>query len=67
MFRQYLAQAEGAQEVFTALNTAGLTDVAVVLVGKNVVVEDTNSSAVYFGGWRGSNDFAAALFGGGGK
>lgn len=37
--KQYLAQAEGAQEVFTALNTAGLTDVAVVLVGKNVVVE----------------------------
>ncbi|MBH8563217.1 Fe-S cluster assembly protein SufD [Nostoc sp. CENA67] len=37
--QQYLAQAEGAQEVFTALNTAGLTDVAVVLVGKNVVVE----------------------------
>ncbi|RCJ24832.1 Fe-S cluster assembly protein SufD [Nostoc minutum NIES-26] len=37
--RQYLAQAEGAQEVFTALNTAGLTDVAVVLVAKNVVVE----------------------------
>lgn len=38
--RQYLAQAEGAQEVFTALNTAGLTDAAVVLVGKNVVVEE---------------------------
>jgi Fe-S cluster assembly protein SufD len=37
--RQYLAQAEGAQEVFTALNTAGLSDAAVVLVGKNVVVE----------------------------
>lgn len=36
---QYLAQAEGAQEVFTALNTAGITDVAVVLVGKNVVVK----------------------------
>ncbi len=36
---QYLAQAEGAQEVFTALNTAGLTDVAVVLVEKNVAVE----------------------------
>jgi len=37
--RQYLAQAEGAQEVFTALNTAGITDVAVVWVAKNVVVE----------------------------
>ncbi|MBD2725038.1 Fe-S cluster assembly protein SufD [Nostoc sp. FACHB-892] len=37
--RQYLAQAEGAQEVFTALNTAGMTDAAVVWVKKNVVVE----------------------------
>lgn len=37
--KQYLAQAEGAQEVFTALNTAGITDVAVVWVKKNVVVE----------------------------
>ncbi|MEH2088294.1 Fe-S cluster assembly protein SufD [Nostoc sp.] len=37
--RQYLAQAEGAQEVFTALNTAGITDAAVVWVKKNVVVE----------------------------
>lgn len=37
--REYLAQAEGAKEVFTALNTAGLNDVAVVWVGKNVVVE----------------------------
>jgi Fe-S cluster assembly protein SufD len=37
--RNYLAQAEGAQEVFTALNTAGLTDVAVVWVPKNLVVE----------------------------
>ncbi|OUL33564.1 Fe-S cluster assembly protein SufD [Nostoc sp. 106C] len=36
---QYLAQAEGAEEVFTALNTAGLTDVAVVVVRKNVVIE----------------------------
>jgi Fe-S cluster assembly protein SufD len=36
---QYLAQAEGAQEVFTALNTAGMNDVAVVWVGKNVIVE----------------------------
>ncbi|MEH2075985.1 MAG: Fe-S cluster assembly protein SufD [Nostoc sp.] len=37
--RQYLAQAEGAQEIFTALNTAGITDAAVVWVKKNVVVE----------------------------
>ncbi len=36
---KYLAQAEGSQEVFTALNTAGLTDAAVVLVRRNVVVE----------------------------
>jgi Fe-S cluster assembly protein SufD len=36
---KYLAQAEGSQEVFTALNTAGLSDVAVVLVRRNVVVE----------------------------
>jgi Fe-S cluster assembly protein SufD len=37
--RQYLAQASGNSEVFTALNTAGMTDAAVVWVGKNVVVE----------------------------
>ncbi len=37
--QQYLAQAEGAQEVFTALNTAGIIDAAVVWVKKNVVVE----------------------------
>ena len=37
--RNYLAQAEGAQDVFTALNTAGLTDVAVVWIPKNLVVE----------------------------
>ncbi len=37
--RQYLAQASGNREVFTALNTAGMTDAAVVWVGKNVVVE----------------------------
>ena len=36
---EYLAQAEGAKEVFTAVNTAALNDVAVVWVGKNVVVE----------------------------
>ncbi|MHC5833079.1 MAG: Fe-S cluster assembly protein SufD, partial [Nostoc sp.] len=37
--QQYLAQAEGAHEVFTALNTAGITDAAVVWVKKNVVFE----------------------------
>jgi Fe-S cluster assembly protein SufD len=37
--QQYLAQSEGTREVFTALNTAALNDVAVVWVGKNVVVE----------------------------
>lgn len=35
----YLAQAGGTQEVFTALNTAGIADVAVVWVEKNVEVE----------------------------
>jgi Fe-S cluster assembly protein SufD len=37
--QEYLAQSEGTRDVFTALNTAGLNDVAVVWVGKNVVVE----------------------------
>ncbi|MBD2626527.1 Fe-S cluster assembly protein SufD [Trichormus variabilis] len=37
--REYLAQSEGEKEVFTSLNTAALNDVAVVWVGKNVVVE----------------------------
>ncbi|MEA5503018.1 Fe-S cluster assembly protein SufD [Halotia wernerae UHCC 0503] len=36
---QYLAEAEGAQEVFTALNTAGISDAAVIWVAKNVSVE----------------------------
>ncbi|TBR60492.1 Fe-S cluster assembly protein SufD [Westiellopsis prolifica IICB1] len=36
---KYLAQSEGALEVFTALNTAGIQDLAVVWVPKNVVVE----------------------------
>jgi Fe-S cluster assembly protein SufD len=36
---KYLAQQEDATEVFTALNTAGLTDVAIVWVDANVVVE----------------------------
>ena len=37
--REYLAQAEGTSDVFTALNTAGITDAAVVWVPKNVTVE----------------------------
>lgn len=37
--RDYLDQSQGAQELFTALNTSGLTDVAVVWVPKNLVVE----------------------------
>jgi len=37
--KQYLAQAEGSKEVFTALNTAGISDAAVLWVGKNVIVE----------------------------
>jgi Fe-S cluster assembly protein SufD len=35
----YLAQQQGSAEVFTALNTAGLTDAAVVWVAKNIAVE----------------------------
>ncbi len=37
--KKYLAQQQGASEVFTALNTAGISDVAIVWVGKNVVVD----------------------------
>lgn len=37
--QDYLGKAEGSAEVFTALNTAGLTDVAVVWVDKNLQVE----------------------------
>ena len=36
---KYLAQQEGDEEVFTALNTAGLTDVAVIWANPNVIVE----------------------------
>jgi len=36
---QYLAQPQGVTDVFTSLNTAGLTDAAVVWVAKNTVVE----------------------------
>lgn len=35
----YLGQQQGSQEIFTALNTAGLTDAAVVWLPKNQVVE----------------------------
>lgn len=35
----YLAQQQGSAEVFTALNTAALTDAAVVWVAKNIAVE----------------------------
>ncbi|GAA6616715.1 Fe-S cluster assembly protein SufD [Scytonema sp. NUACC26] len=37
--QEYLAQSEGAHELFTALNTSGMVDVAVVWVSKNLVVE----------------------------
>jgi Fe-S cluster assembly protein SufD len=37
--KQYLAQSEGNLEVFTALNTAGLNDLALVRVKPHVVVE----------------------------
>ncbi|MEB3830042.1 Fe-S cluster assembly protein SufD [Phormidium sp. CCY1219] len=36
---EYLAQVEGGKEIFTALNTAGLTDAAVVWVAKNAIVD----------------------------
>ncbi|MEO8890489.1 MAG: Fe-S cluster assembly protein SufD [Coleofasciculaceae cyanobacterium] len=36
---QYLAKQEGINDVFTALNTAGLTDAAVVWAEKNTIVE----------------------------
>ncbi|MCP2730685.1 Fe-S cluster assembly protein SufD [Limnofasciculus baicalensis] len=35
----YLAKQQGDSEVFTALNTAGLTDIAIVWVSKNNIVE----------------------------
>ncbi len=35
----YLGKQQGGQEVFTALNTASLTDAAVVYIPKNLVVE----------------------------
>ncbi|MBE9190240.1 Fe-S cluster assembly protein SufD [Gloeocapsopsis crepidinum LEGE 06123] len=37
--KKYLAQLPGAQEVFTALNTAAIADVAIVWIPKNIVVE----------------------------
>lgn len=35
----YLAQIPGTQEVFTALNTAAIADVAVIWISKNTIVE----------------------------
>ena len=35
----YLGQSEGEKDTFTALNTAGFRDVAVIWVNKNIVVE----------------------------
>ncbi|NJR65264.1 MAG: Fe-S cluster assembly protein SufD [Leptolyngbyaceae cyanobacterium CRU_2_3] len=37
--RPYLAQQPGAEEVFTALNTTGLSDAALVLVPKGVAID----------------------------
>ncbi|MEM6404559.1 MAG: Fe-S cluster assembly protein SufD, partial [Cyanobacteria bacterium P01_D01_bin.116] len=39
LVKEYLAQAEGAREVFTALNTAGMNDLALIWLSRNVVVE----------------------------
>ncbi|MEO1376569.1 MAG: Fe-S cluster assembly protein SufD, partial [Cyanobacteria bacterium J06635_10] len=39
LVKEYLAQAEGAKEVFTALNTAAIDDVAVIWLSRNAVVE----------------------------
>ncbi len=39
LVKEYLAQSEGAREVFTALNTAGINDLAVIWLSRNVVVE----------------------------
>jgi Fe-S cluster assembly protein SufD len=39
LVKEYLAQDQGATEVFTALNTAAINDVAVIWVSRNVVVE----------------------------
>jgi Fe-S cluster assembly protein SufD len=39
LVKEYLAQSEGAKEVFTALNTAGISDLAVIWLSRNVVVE----------------------------
>jgi Fe-S cluster assembly protein SufD len=36
---KYFAQQHGAQDAFTALNTAGGSDVAVVWIGKNLIIE----------------------------
>ncbi|MEM7727056.1 MAG: Fe-S cluster assembly protein SufD [Cyanobacteria bacterium P01_A01_bin.45] len=54
--KRHLAQSEGSSEVFTALNTAGIQDIAVVLVSKNVVV-DTPISLVYLSVGNEENSF----------
>jgi Fe-S cluster assembly protein SufD len=37
--KDYFAQQPGAQDVFTALNTAGCQDIGVIWINKNIVVE----------------------------
>ncbi|MEA5598289.1 Fe-S cluster assembly protein SufD [Rivularia sp. UHCC 0363] len=39
LVKAYLAQAEGAKEVFTALNTAGINDLALIWLSRDVIVE----------------------------
>jgi len=47
---KYLAKQQGGQEVFTALNTAALNDVAVVWVSKKCGGRNAHSSVIYFFG-----------------
>jgi len=61
---KYLAQQQGATEVFTALNTAGLTDAAVVWVEEHSS-RDAYPFAVYLYHWRGAGYFPASLSGSG--
>ncbi|MGL6342485.1 MAG: SufB/SufD family protein, partial [Waterburya sp.] len=53
---QYFAQQHGAQDAFTALNTAGGSDIAVIWIGKNLIIEtpihlvfiaDSESEAIF--------------------
>ncbi|MEO1430123.1 MAG: Fe-S cluster assembly protein SufD [Cyanobacteria bacterium J06633_8] len=39
LVKEYLGQAQGNEEVFTALNTAGIKDLALIWLSRNVVVE----------------------------